>query len=148
MAADGWTRVAAYCVVEDAEGRILLCRLSIDELEHAKWTLPGGGLDFGEDPQAAAIRELEEETGLHGTVAALLGIDSRVYRPNATRPEPLHGIRIVYRVDAEDGEVRHELTGRRPSGMVHARAQAVPLVVDLVPISLAMLDRTRPVRNA
>lgn len=141
--------MAAYCVVEDAQGRILLCRLSIDELDRAKWTLPGGGLDFGEDPQAAAIRELEEETGLHGTVARLLGIDSRVYQPNATRPEPLHGIRIVFRVDAEDGELRHEADGSTDRAEWFTRAEvAALLVVDLVPISLAMLDRTRPVRNA
>ena len=31
------------------------------------WTLPGGGIDPGEDESAAAIRELFEETGLEGT---------------------------------------------------------------------------------
>ena len=31
------------------------------------WTLPGGGIDPGEVPSAAAVRELEEETGLTGT---------------------------------------------------------------------------------
>ena len=28
------------------------------------WQMPQGGIDEGEDPQAAALRELEEETGL------------------------------------------------------------------------------------
>ena len=31
------------------------------------WTLPGGGIDRGEAPSSAAVRELWEETGLRGT---------------------------------------------------------------------------------
>jgi 8-oxo-dGTP diphosphatase len=29
-----------------------------------KWALPGGGLDFGEDPRTGLEREVEEEMGL------------------------------------------------------------------------------------
>jgi ADP-ribose pyrophosphatase YjhB (NUDIX family) len=146
---EGWTRVAAYCVAKDEPGRVLLCRLSNHELDRAKWTLPGGGLEFGEDPQAGAIRELQEETGLHGHVAALLGIDSRVYRPNADRPTPLHGIRIVYRVDVEAGELRHEIQGSTDRAEWFSRAEIPSLpLVNLVAVALAMLDRTRPDRSA
>lgn len=44
-------------------GRILLGkRLSAYGL--GTWGFPGGGLEFGERPEACGIRELEEETGL------------------------------------------------------------------------------------
>ena len=40
------------------------------------WTLPGGGIDFGEDPEDAVVREFIEETGLTVKVRKLAGIDS------------------------------------------------------------------------
>src|SRR5262249_11174567 len=81
VAVNGFTRVAAYCVVEDTDGRVLLTRLSPGELDVGLWTLPGGGIEFGEGPADAAVRELEEETGLAGRIVELLGIDSQVYPP-------------------------------------------------------------------
>lgn len=41
------------------------------------WQMPQGGLDEGEDPEAAALRELEEETGV--TSASILGRTRRWY---------------------------------------------------------------------
>ena len=49
-------RVLAF----DSEGRVLLIRHSYGS---GRWMLPGGGIARGEDPLAAATRELAEETG-------------------------------------------------------------------------------------
>jgi 8-oxo-dGTP diphosphatase len=49
-------RVAAYAVVIDAEDRLLLAHWN--EGRRAAWTMPGGGLEPGEDPERAARREV------------------------------------------------------------------------------------------
>lgn len=59
----GRTRLGGYALCRDDADRILLARLSAIEVDVGAWTLPGGGLDFGEDPADGVLRELEEETG-------------------------------------------------------------------------------------
>ena len=39
-----------------------------------KWLVPGGGINSGEEPQDAAVREAREEAGAIGVVGRLLGI--------------------------------------------------------------------------
>ena len=56
-------RVAAYAVIL-RDGDILLSRLAASVTPDELWTLPGGGLDHGEDPRDALVREIHEETGL------------------------------------------------------------------------------------
>jgi ADP-ribose pyrophosphatase YjhB (NUDIX family) len=71
--------VAAYAVIlrtlEDGEDLLLLSRLSPHVSSDELWTLPGGGIDHGEHPRDALVREIKEETGLD----ALVGETARVY---------------------------------------------------------------------
>jgi 8-oxo-dGTP diphosphatase len=106
------TRLGAYAVTLDESGRILLCRLAADEVEAGAWTLPGGGVDFGEHPDAAVLRELEEESGLTGRVESVLGIFSRVYeRSRAADGGDLHFLGFLYRVAPTGGALRDEIDG-------------------------------------
>jgi 8-oxo-dGTP diphosphatase len=102
-------RVGAYAVCVD-EGQILLTRLWSGDIDGGKWNLPGGGLDFGEHPLDGLARELQEETGLAGTVRGLLDVDSAVLEPWRGWG-PLHHLRIIYAVDATGEPAVQEVGG-------------------------------------
>ncbi|MFI9525508.1 NUDIX hydrolase [Micromonospora rosaria] len=99
--ADRGQRFAAYGLVTDPAGRLLLTRIAEGYPGGGRWHLPGGGTDPGEQPVAGLLRELVEETGQLGRVVDLLGVDN-LHNPAALGPEgrPMdwHNVRVVYRV--------------------------------------------------
>lgn len=109
------TRVSAYAVCVEESGRLLLCRIARGGSVgfDGWWTLPGGGLDHGEDPKAGALRELTEETGLIGEVDSLLEVDSwhTDFTSLAGERQDYHGIRVLYRCRIVGGELRDEMDG-------------------------------------
>jgi ADP-ribose pyrophosphatase YjhB (NUDIX family) len=102
-------RVGAYAVVE-RDGAILLARWVGSD--PPRWTLPGGGLDHGEDPRLGAVREVEEETGYRVELRQLLTVESfrqLVQRPDG--PVDHQAICIIYTAEVVGGELRHEVGG-------------------------------------
>ena len=124
-------RVAAYNVCVDEHDRLLLCRLSDITEAPGSWTLPGGGIEFGEHPEAGAIRELREETGLLGRIVELLTVDS-LHRPARTGEDgtDYHSIRIVYRTEITGGILTHETNEStdRAAWCTRAELATLPLV--------------------
>jgi len=53
------------------EGSILLVRRGRPP-QAGRWSVPGGHVEPGETPEAAVLRELGEETGLHGVCGPIL----------------------------------------------------------------------------
>ena len=68
--------IGAFIVIFDKKGRVLLShRRDLDI-----WNLPGGGVEDGELPDEAAIRETLEETGLKVKIKDLVGIYGKPHR--------------------------------------------------------------------
>ena len=121
-------RVAAYAVMRDGAGRLLLVRAAPYLTVAGWWFLPGGGIEHGEEPVDSLRREVHEETGLAIDAATLLGVLSDTWPvPDGTL---LHTVRLIYRVDAWSGELRPEASGSSDDAAWFDAAElaAVPIV--------------------
>lgn len=119
-------RVAAYALIKRDE-RVLLCRLCPPEPNTGKWTVPGGGIDFGEHPEDAAVREVKEETGYDVRLGNLIEVQSEVFESSMGT---MHALRFIYTVEIIGGELTHEVNGSTDLVAWHTReeAQALPQV--------------------
>jgi 8-oxo-dGTP diphosphatase len=127
-------RVAAYawCM---RDGSLLLCRVANRGPGGGQWTLPGGGLRFGEDPLDALLREVGEETGLTVTPGEILGVRSATVEPGETiSGHRIQMLGIVYCCAVTGGKLRDEVDGSTD------RARWVPST-DTATLPLAPLVR-------
>ena len=134
-------RVAAYAVIVDEDDRLLLAHWN--EGRRGAWTMPGGGLEPGEEPERAARREVREETGYRVAIEELLGIHSRVIPPGRRLTpgvsDPLHTLRSVYRARVTGGRLRNETDGSTDRAEWFPLAEVPTLQrVKLVDIALEM----------
>lgn len=126
-----WIRLGAYALSVDGGGQVLLVRVAPDYPTAGRWTLPGGGLDFGEHPEAGALRELTEETGLNGEIQSLAFLDSSTRPANPERGHgPWQSLQIVYRVRITGGLLRDERdeSTDRAAWFTFDAARELPLV--------------------
>ena len=123
----------------DTEGRILLQERD----EHApidpdRWGLPGGHLDPGEDPEAGAYREVEEETGVRLEPGSLERFDTfDVFHPLYGSVDRVHVYAARVELTDEDVECRE---GRRIVFVEPDRARNLPLTMTGVVAVPAFLD--------
>ncbi|QBR92410.1 NUDIX hydrolase [Nocardioides euryhalodurans] len=143
-------RVAAYAVIV-RDDQILLSRLSPLVTQEELWTLPGGGLDHGEDPRDAVIREIHEETGLDATVSDTARVYS-AHLPSAWRNGrrvDAHAVRIVYDGWVAPGSPEPrvvEVDGSTSEAAWHPLASVLSGALPVSPLVVEALADHRPFR--
>ena len=86
-----------YVVVKNKDRMLVLRR------KDGFWEFPGGGVDWGEDPENSAVREVKEETGLAiRRPLQFLGITSAVYEKDGNEK---HSVYLVYCTESESDQV-------------------------------------------
>jgi ADP-ribose pyrophosphatase YjhB (NUDIX family) len=93
-------RPSVYAVVVH-DGKILLTR------QGGSYHLPGGGMEFGEMPEAALVRETFEETGIKVASPRLIACKSNLFK--GLRADDIEdffqSILLFYTCDYESGEL-------------------------------------------
>jgi 8-oxo-dGTP diphosphatase len=126
-----------------ANGAVLLAHIGPGDADAGMWTLPGGGLDWGEHPLAGLEREFVEETGLEPKVLRPLGIHSFVVAAERRRlPGPdLQVLQVVYQVSVE-GIPINEVEGSTDEARWWELTQLPEIrLVGLVEVALSWLNQ-------
>lgn len=97
-------RVAAGVIFTDDASRVLMLRPTYKD----HWDIPGGYVEVGESPQAAAVREVREELGIDVALGRMLAVD---WAPSSSEgdkilflfegPDLPHGTELKF----QDGEI-------------------------------------------
>lgn len=99
-------RMGAYGICINPSGAILLSRYAPPD---GRWVLPGGGVEHGEHPEAAVVREVFEETGYHVGVDRLLAVESATWTTSDL--VSIHSVNFLYIVEVTGGELTFEVDG-------------------------------------
>lgn len=122
--------------VASRDGGILLARLTGSGRWGGRWTLPGGGMEWGESPEDALTREIWEETGTAVVSAEPLSAESYMV-DSSTDHGRVHVLAILFRVSLT-GEIRPESGGSTDQAAWHPTG-ALPEVVPLVDRAVALV---------
>lgn len=99
------TRLAAYAVLVDSSHRILLTWYNGRGRDAPKWSLPGGGIEFGEGIEQGLIREVREEAGYDVEVGRVLDAHTFDVSEPHGGTRPFRGVRLLYGAEITGGRL-------------------------------------------
>jgi 8-oxo-dGTP diphosphatase len=99
------TRLAAYALITDADGRVLLTWFNGEGRAEPAWSMPGGGIDYGESVVEGLEREVHEETGYAVEVGAPILVDTFHGVPSQPTGRPFRAVRVLYDATITGGEL-------------------------------------------
>ena len=95
--------LGSVCVIVEDQDRYLVV-----ERRGGSFVFPGGFMRWRESPVQTALRECEEETGLHLKVNGLVGCSSSISE-NFTR---MSSLTVIYEGEVIGGELRRSIEGQ------------------------------------
>lgn len=108
------SRVGAYALII-RDNQILLTHWNPRHPDFdGAWTLPGGGMEPGEQAEDTLLREVYEETGYTVERERMLGVHSRWVNPELRldgQPRYYHVCRVLYTAHVTAGELTVEQDG-------------------------------------
>lgn len=119
-----YTHLGVYGVLIK-QGRMLLIRKARGPYI-GKWDLPGGSIEFGEEPEQTLRREFLEETGLIDIRSRMKTAVSCtiIYKRSDDVLEEMHHIGIIYEVEMEGEQVPIKRVGDQQDSL---GAEWIPL---------------------
>jgi len=116
------------------------------------WSIPGGHVDLGESVLDAAVRELEEETGLLGRPLGVVNVDNAVIRDGEGRIR-YHYLLVTVLVERVGGSLRPGSDAEDAGFYTFEEARRLPLtesvrgLLDKIERGLLPLDKPCPVNT-
>lgn len=100
MAENKFQKIAAHGFIKYKNKYLVTRRSLTDDYKPGEWDLPGGTIEFGEDPITALKREIKEETNLKVKVGKVLSVYSFLSNPLR------YQFQIVYECEYRSGKVK------------------------------------------
>ena len=96
---------AISAIIKNVNGKVLLTKRGIEPFK-GDWDLPGGFIDYGELPQDAVLRELEEELGIKKVKdIEFLNVFNVDYVNEGREDERIQVLTMVFNVIIDESEI-------------------------------------------